>query len=244
VHSHRLVLVAAVAVLVVVTQPDGAGAATEVRLDGRLSPVIREVPKRPPSMTLKMTARFIGDGPGEQPPILDLSVIRFPFGSALNNRIFPSCDPALINRRGPEACPHGSLIGRGHALVFADTERQRLTVRLFNGRRGRSIVFYVHGTNPARVDSAFAAPLRRLRRGRWNYVLTVPVPETLQVVAGIPLYVAEFVSTVGATRRVRGRRRGFIEAWACPPGAQVPVRGDFEFLESAPARVSSWIRCN
>jgi hypothetical protein len=220
-----------------------APAATDVRLDGRLTPVIREVPRRPPPMTLTMTARFTGDGPGVEPPILDRSVIRFPFGSTLNNRLFPACEAALINRRGPEACPRGSLIGRGHALVFADTERQRLTVRLFNGRRGRSIVFYVHGTNPARVDTAFAAPLRRRHGGRWNYVLTIPVPGTLQVVAGIPLHVAEFVSTVGATRRVRGRRRGFIEAWACPPGAQVPVRGEFEFLQSTPVQVSSWIRC-
>jgi hypothetical protein len=243
VSTRALVSLAAAAALAGVAAPEGAGAATEVRLDGRLSPVIREVPRRPPSMTLRMTAHFIGDGPGFQPPILDHSVIRFPFGSRLNNRLFPSCDPALINRRGPGACPAGSLIGKGHALVFADTERQRLTVRLFNGRRGRSVVFYFHGTNPARVDTAFAAPLRRKRGGRWNYVLSIPVPDTLQVVAGIPIYVSEFVSTVGATRVVRGRRRGFIEAWACPPGAQVPVRGDFEFLESGPAGVSSWIRC-
>ena len=114
---------------------------------------------------------------------------------------------------------------------------------MFNGRGGRSIVFYFHGTNPARVDTAFAASLRRRRGGMWNYILDVPVPETLQVVAGIPIYVAEFVSTVGATRRVNGRRRGFIEAWSCPPGGRAPVRGDFDFLESAPVGVRSWIRC-
>jgi hypothetical protein len=242
VRSPKLVWLAAAAVAVTAI-PGAAQAETQVQLDGRLSPVIREVPRQPPAMTLRMTARFIGDGPGFQPPILDHSVIRFPYGSRLNNRLFPHCDPALINRRGPDVCPRGSLIGRGYANVFADTERQRLTVRLFNGRGGRSIVFYFHGTNPARVDVAFAAPLRRLRGGMWNYVLNVPVPETLQVVAGIPIYVREFVSTVGATRRVNGRRRGFIEAWSCPPGGQAPVRGDFDFLESAPVGVRSWIRC-
>jgi hypothetical protein len=229
--------------LIATTGAPSAAAETRVELGGRLTPVIREVPRTPPAMTLRMTARFIGDGPGFQPPILDHSVIRFPYGSRLNNRLFPHCEPARINRRGPGACPTGSLIGRGFAKVFADTERQRLTVRLFNGRGGRSIVFYFHGTNPARVDTAFAAPLRRLRGGRWNYVLNVPVPETLQVVAGIPIHVAEFVSTVGATRRVNGRGRGFIEAWSCPPGGQAPVRGDFDFLEGAPVGVSSWIRC-
>jgi hypothetical protein len=240
---RRLLLAAAALLAPAALLAAAAPAQTEVHLDGRLSPVIREVPRQPPAMTLRMTARFIGDGPGFQPPILDHSVIRFPYGSRLNNRLFPHCEPARINRRGPGVCPRGSLIGRGYANVFADTERQRLTVRLFNGRGGRSIVFYFHGTNPARVDVAFAAPLRRLRGGMWNYVLNVPVPETLQVVAGIPIYVAEFVSTVGATRRVNGRRRGFIEAWSCPPGGRAPVRGDFEFLESAPVGVRSWIRC-
>jgi len=235
--------VAAAVATVAAGTPEGARADTEVQLDGRLSPVIREVPRQPPAMTLRMTARFTGDGPGFQPPILDHSVIRFPFGSRLNNRLFPHCDPARINRRGPRVCPKASLIGRGYARVFADTERQRLTVRMFNGRGGRSIVFYFHGTNPARVDTAFAAPLRRRRGGMWNYILDVPVPDTLQVVAGIPIYVAEFVSTVGATRRVNRRRRGFIEAWSCPPGGQAPVRGDFDFLESAPVGVRSWIRC-
>jgi hypothetical protein len=225
------------------TAPAPAPAAVDVGLEGRLSPVIREVPRQPPSMTLRMTATFTGEDPGFQPPTLDHSVIRFPYGSRLNNKLFPHCDPAMINRRGPDVCPRASLIGRGHANVFADTERQRLTVRLFNGRGGKSIVFYFHGTNPARVDTAFAAPLRRLRGGMWNYVLSVPVPETLQVVAGIPIYVREFVSTVGAVRRVNGRRRGFIEAWSCPPGGQAPVRGDFEFLEDEPVGVRSWIRC-
>jgi hypothetical protein len=240
---RRLRQLGAAAALISLTSAGGAAADTRVELEGRLSPVIREVPRKPPAMTLRMTARFIGDGPGFQPPILDHSVIRFPYGSRLNNRLFPHCEPALINRRGPRVCPKGSLIGRGYANVLADTERQRLTVRMFNGRGGRSIVFYFHGTNPARVDVAFAAPLRRLRGGMWNYVLNVPVPETLQVVAGIPIYVREFVSTVGATRRVDGRQRGFIEAWSCPPGGQAPVRGDFDFLESAPVGVRSWIRC-
>ena len=240
---RRLQLLGAAAALISVASAGSATADTQVQLNGRLSPVIREVPRQPPAMTLRMTALFTGDGPGFQPPILDYSVIRFPYGSRLNNRLFPHCEPALINRRGPDVCPKGSLIGRGYANVFADTERQRLTVRLFNGRGGKSIVFYFHGTNPARVDVAFAAPLRRLGGGMWNYILNVPVPETLQVVAGIPIYVREFVSTVGATRRVNGRRRGFIEAWSCPPGGQAPVRGDFDFLESAPVGVRSWIRC-
>jgi hypothetical protein len=48
---------------------------------------------------------------------------------------------------------------------------------------------------------------------------------------------------VQATRRVRGRRRGYIEAWACPPGARVPLRGHFFFINDTSVLVNSWIRC-
>lgn len=221
-----------------------AAAQTKVDLDGRLSPLIREVPKRPPSMTLRMEAHFSGDKPPSNlPPILDRSVIHFPYGSALNSRLFPSCSPAVIERRGPRACPRLSRIGGGRAIGVGDDVVQRIRVTLYNGRRGRSIVFHLVGNNPLRINTAFHAPLKRLRGGRWNYRLTIPVPDSLQVVAGVELALKEFVSTVRASRRVRGRSRGYIEAWACPPGARVPVRGQFSFLDGAPVTVNSWIGC-
>jgi hypothetical protein len=221
-----------------------AAAQTKVDLDGSLSPLIREVPKRPPSMTLRMEAHFSGDKPPSNlPPILDRSVIHFPYGSALNSRLFPSCAPAIIDRRGPRACPRLSRIGAGRAIGVGDDVVQRIRVTLYNGRGGRSVVFHLVGNNPLRINTAFNAPIVRLRGGRWNYRLTIPVPESLQVVAGVELALREFVSTVRATRRVRGRSRGYIEAWACPPGARVPLRGLFQFLDEAPVTVNSWIGC-
>jgi len=218
-------------------------AATEVSFDGHVTPVIREVPKRPLSMTLRIVLRLSGDEQNGLAPTLDRSVVHFPYGSALNSRMFPSCDPNTINRRGPPACPAGSLIGRGHAIGVGVDVRQRLAVTLFNGRGGRSVIFHLRGSNPLRVNTAFAAPLRRLRGGRWNFELTVPVPDNLKVVAGVELSLVEFVSTVHATRRIGGRRRGYIEAWSCPPGARVPLRGNFFFINGTNVLVSSWIRC-
>lgn len=220
-----------------------ASAATEVSFDGHVTPVIREVPKRALPMTLRIVLRMSGDEQNGLPPTLDRSVVHFPYGSALNGRLFPSCDPNTINRRGPRACPQGSLIGKGHAIGVGVDVRQRLAVLLFNGRGGRSVIFHLRGSNPLRVNTAFAAPLRRLRGGRWNFELTVPVPENLKVVAGVELSLVEFVSTVRATRRVRGRQRGYIEAWSCPPGARVPLRGNFFFINDTSVLVNSWIRC-
>lgn len=71
----------------------------------------------------------------------------------------------------------------------------------------------------------------------------MPVPDNLQRVAGVDLAVREFVSRVGATRRVRGRRRGYIEAYACPPGALVPIDGRFSFLTSADVHTRAYLSC-
>ena len=194
-------------------------------------------------MTLRVTLHVRPDAPSIPPPALVRSVINFPYGAAFNGALFPACPPATINRHGERSCPRGSLIGSGHAIGVGDTVRQRLRVRLYNGPGGRSVVFYLHSTNPLRVNTAFAAPLRRFHTGRWNFELTVVVPESLRVVAGVELALEEFVSTVQATRRIHGRKRGYIEAWACPPGAQVPVQGRFAFLEGPGALVKSWATC-
>lgn len=92
-----LVGLAAAGVLV---SPQAAQAETQVQLDGRLSPVIREVPRQPPSMTLRMTARFIGDGPGFQPPILDHSVIRFPTARGSTTGSSPTAIPPSSTAAG------------------------------------------------------------------------------------------------------------------------------------------------
>jgi hypothetical protein len=242
-HLRSALTSLALTALAVLALAATASGATEVSFDGHVTPVIREVPKRPLPMRLRIVLRLSGDEQNGLPPTLERSVVHFPYGSALNGRLFPSCDPNTINRRGPRACPPGSSVGRGHATGVGVDVRQRLAVELFNGRGGRSVIFHLRGSNPLRVNTAFTAPLRRLRGGRWNFELTVDVPENLKVVAGVELSLVEFVSTVHATRRVRGRRRGYIEAWSCPPGARVPLRGRFLFINDTSVLVNSWIRC-
>ena len=210
---------------------------------GGIGPVIRELPKRPIPATLELALNFSGDQPGGLPPILDRAVVSFPYGSQLNSRLFPGCAPNTIARRGPGACPAGSKVGSGHVDGVGDTVRQRLRLTLYNGPGGRSIVFHLRGTSPLRIDSAFAAPLRTLRGGRFNYRLTVDVPPSLQRIAGVDVAVEEFVTTVKASRRVGGRRRGYIETALCPPGAQVPLRGAFTFLQGPNVVTDSWIAC-
>jgi hypothetical protein len=240
-HCFRGIRLAAA--LLTLALPAAAAAGTRVTIDGHITPVIRTVPAHPLPVSLALALHFSGDEDGGLPPILDNAVVHFPFGSQLNGALFPSCDPNSINRRGTRACPHGSQIGAGHAVGVGAGVVEKLAVSLFNGRGGHSVVFFLTGNNPLRVSSAFSAPLVRMRTGTFNYTLSVPVPKNLQRVAGVDLAVRDFVTAVNAKRRVRGRTHGYIEAYACPPGALVPIRGDFHFLEAPSLSVSSYIHC-
>ena len=220
-----------------------AAAATTVDFTGSVGPAIRVVPKNPLPVSLGIKLGISSDTPGELPATLDRTTILFPYGSQLNSRLFPSCSAAALNRRGLRACSKASRIGSGFAVGVGDTVRQRLTATLFNGPGGRSITFHLSGTNPLRVNTAFSAPLTTLRGGKYQYRLQVDVPQNLQVIAGVPISVTEFETTVRATRRVGGRKRSYVEAFSCPPGAQVPLRGTFTFLGAPTLTRDSWLTC-
>lgn len=226
-----------------------AAARTIVRLSGVASPPIDVFTLTPRTVSLTIDARFTTDVPGELPETISKAVIFFPHGPRVNGALFPSCDPARLRRmRGARsACPAGSRLGGGVALgtspQFADVI-ERLKVDVYNGRGGRSLIFYLQGLNPILISGMIVAPFVALHGGRWGYRLTMPVPQNLQQIAsGIFASLLDFKVTTGGSVRVRGRRYGFIETLACPPGALVPVRGVFSFRGGGSASTDSYIAC-
>src|SRR5437763_813326 len=54
----------------------------------------------------------------------------------------------------------------------------------------------------------------------------------------------DFVNVkVGATRVVKGHKRGYIEPLICPPSALVPIQGDFKFANASPFHTDTYIHC-
>jgi hypothetical protein len=241
------VVLAAIAALAVAAS---AGAKTLVDISGFATPPIGAFTLQPQTLSLTIDARFASDVAGELPGTVSKAVIYFPHGPRVNGRLFPSCDPQRLRRlRGAaRACPRGSRLGGGTALgaspQFGIGVRERLTVDLYNGKRGRSLIFYLRGLNPVLIGGMIVAPLTPLRGGRWGYRLTMNVPGNLQEIAsGIFASLLDFKVTAGGSVRVRGQRYGFIEALACPPGALVPVRGVFSFRGGDSTTTDSYIAC-
>jgi hypothetical protein len=183
---------------------------------------------------------------GQPADTLQQVILRFTYGAHLNGNLFPSCSAKQI--RNHKACPKGSKVGSGNALGVlgagtANPAAEPINVTLYNGPKGKSITFRIQGQAPAVIDVPFDAPLQTFKSGTYNYALTVNVPDILQMVAGIPISLDHFNVKVGASRVVKGRKRGYIETLICPPKALVPIAGDFKFANANPFHTATYIHC-
>ena len=244
---RRTALCAATALLIAccITTAALADGQTTVEIDSHVTPVIRAFTPNTTSATLAVNLTFTGAN-GTSAATLKQVILKFTYGAKVNGSLFPSCTADTI--RNHKACPRGSQIGSGTGLGTVgegpDAAQEPITLELYNGPKGKSIVFRILGEQPAPIDVPFDAPLKTLSGGTYNYQLTVNVPEILQRVAGLPISIKFLKVKVGATRKVKGRKRGWIEVLICPPKALVPISGDFTFVEgSDPFHVDTYIHC-
>jgi hypothetical protein len=191
----RLLPMGAVAALAAAPAARGAGAQTsEVRVEARVAPGAAPTARRPRPVTLDVGLRW--DLPRDEDRVtLQRLVMRFPRGAVYNGGKTPACAAERIERSGPQACPKGSVVGRGSAKADADLTPTRPRITVVNGGPGR-VWFYVTMTNPASIAVAVPGRIRPVG-GRWSYELTVDIPGSLQVVAAIPVYLREMTVTAG-----------------------------------------------
>jgi hypothetical protein len=234
-------LLAAAAALLIVAAP---AAAQTSSIGGKISP-----DRGRPGTPIRLTLDFgLDPAPGQPPGTLNRAVLQFPPNATVNGKLFPSCSADTINRaRGFSKCPKGSQIGRGS--LRGDVFNLDLTnvpgrVTLFNGPNGKSITVHIYLTNPALIKVAFDAPLVKTS-GRYGYKLSAPVPHELQTLIEPDSFAGlrRFTSTVGVTKTIRGRKRGFIEAKRCPRSGRVPIAGEFWFNEGTTTSTTGEIRC-
>jgi hypothetical protein len=235
-------LLAATAALLVAAAP---AAAQSSSIGGKISP-----DRGRPGTPLRLTLNFALDpAPGQAPGTLNRAVLQFPPNATVNGKLFPSCSADTINKAGGRftKCPKGSQIGKGSLKgdVFnLDLSMVPGRVTLFNGPGGKSITVHIYLTNPALISIAFQAPLVKTK-GRYGYKLTAPVPEGLQTLIQPDSFAGlrTFTSTVGITKKVKGRTRGYIEAKRCPKNGRVPVAGQFFFNETPSTSATGEIKC-
>ncbi|MEA2495060.1 MAG: hypothetical protein QOJ29_2971 [Thermoleophilaceae bacterium] len=241
----RRIAMCATTALALACATSTALAQSTVDIDSHATPVVRKFSPNTTPTTLTVNLKFHGPNGGSA-DTLQRAVLKFTYGAKLNGNLFPSCTAQTI--RDHQKCPKGSVIGTGSALgiLGGDTDnptKEQIKVTLYNGPKGKSIVFRIQGDAPAVIDVPFDAPLKTFSGGSYNFQLTVDVPELLQVIVGLPVSLDYFNVKVGATRVVKGKKRGYIETLICPPLALVPLQGDFTFLEADPFHIDTYIHC-
>lgn len=130
------------------------------------------------------------------PPLVQTVDVWFPKGGLYNGRKFPTCSQAAMAHGGVKVCPPRSIMGHGVGTADADGVTTHPTLTVVNGGQDK-VYFYVVLTVPARVQQPVLGTITKVNSPRWSYKLHVNVPRNLQIVAGIPLRLERFRSTVG-----------------------------------------------
>lgn len=198
--------------------------------------------KKPKAASIRVTI----SSPTPEPSTTEGVTLFFSKGIQFNNRAFPTCTQAAIQRaKGIAACPKGSIVGKGsaRAVGFLGGARvpEDLTVTAVNGPRD-TLLLYVKGTNPLPISDAIVGKLAKAN-GQFGSQLKVTIQKTLrEIIPGTYAPLVYFDVTVKGTatvKRGKGKRAkktkvNYVETTACPKSRQWPFRGDFTFDQQAP----------
>jgi hypothetical protein len=243
-YLRVLLLVVASAAAATLAAAPAAFAQTRATVTGELDPV-RSAPGDPLDVTLRFTLDPIG---GAEAATVSGVILRLPRGGRINAALFPVCSAETINAALTfRVCPRGSRIGGGTVTVDVSATgvyNVPATVTLFNGSRsGGTVTMHIRALRPVDINQAIEARIVRTR-GRYGYEVHADLPENLQeIYPGWFQQTRRFTATLGATRRVRGRTRGYLEATRCPRSGAEPVAGEFIFRDGSTATAENTIRC-
>jgi hypothetical protein len=187
----------------------GQGDVVPIKISAKVkvTPNKAGTPSHPQGVKIDVRANI--DIPSDyDPPLAQTIDVWFPKAGVYNGGKFPTCNEALMARRGVGVCPKGSIMGQGRAKARADTVFTYPKITVINGGAHR-VYFYVVLQTPARVAEPIAADVIKLSGNpRWGYRMHVKVPRNLQIVAGIPLRYDSMHLTVG--------RGDWIATTSCP----------------------------
>jgi hypothetical protein len=118
-------------------------------------------------------------------PVVQTADVLFPKGSLYNGAKYAKCAQSVMERGSVSECPAKSIMGTGSGTAYADQVLTSPKITVVNGGGNKVFLFTVL-TNPARVAKPVPGTITKLS-GKWAYKLHLVVPESLQLVAGVPI---------------------------------------------------------
>jgi hypothetical protein len=231
--AAAVLAVGAVEVATTIAQDSGP---TSIKVDASATPNNGGSKAKPQGhkITAKITVTTAGD---VEHPIVKNGDIYFPKGGKYQGEKYTKCSSATLKRGGPDACPSKSIIGSGSGSASADTVEAGPKVVIVNG--GKNLILaYVTLQRPARVRAVVPAKLTP-QTGQWSYKLHFEVPQTLQVVAGIPITLNNLKLVSGYTKAAKD----IIATTSCGTGNKWPFKVDLLLDTQVTTTYTSSVAC-
>lgn len=236
---RKTLIAACVAVLALVVAAVAMAASNHSqKYDATVSPSKSGTATKPKPVTLGV--HLTGStSDGSVPPASKHVVTYFGRGLVLNGAPFKSCTVDTLNdpNKGPSACPSESKIGGGTARAHigndANGPNEDLVLTVFNGPKGKSVLFHLKGTTPVAVNSAFAGKIIKIRSGAFGYKLDVTIPKALYNPVGTtytPL--TDFNVKIKGIKRVKGKQVGLVSTISCPKSKKWPFKGVWDYANA------------
>jgi hypothetical protein len=204
--------------------------------------LVRQPPGKPWVVNLVLGAQLGMDDLSVPSPVRNM---RFSFtsGAKVHADAFGTCTKAIIENRGPAACPASSRLGTGKAVAAVlGTTFPTDEVTVFNGpgtASSRKLLVYARA-----IDTVVILLEGTLKRtsGKYGYVLDLPV-EPIRA-PGDEASITSFSVKVGGFGTLKGKRRvPFIEAPTSCRGAGWPFLGQFRYADGTSGSSAATIPC-
>jgi hypothetical protein len=205
----------------------------DAKVKAKVIPNKAGTPRHPQPVKIVIDGELIATDLSFERPIVDHGTVLIGKGGVWNGAKFPKCTASTLNRKGLKACPKGSIFGHGYAEGYADTVRTTPKITAVNG--GAHVAYgYVQLTNPARVNVAVATKIKK-RTGKWAYQLDFQVPESLQIVAGVPISLSKLHLELG-------KGDIFVSTY-CPPDGRWRYQSDATLVDGRDVSASGSTPC-
>lgn len=179
---------------------------TTLKVDAQVIPNKAGTPRNPQGVKIKASVTFVHPE-GIEPKVVTKGYMLFPRHGQYNGDDHPTCSKRVLDRKGPSGCNPKSYMGSITGDAFADTVITHPRIKVFNGGAKLALA-HVTLYHPSLVKETIPVHVKKLSGGKWGYKVSLSVPESLQIVAGIPIAVHELHGTIG--------RGNWIATTSCP----------------------------
>lgn len=214
------------------TSQDASDAVSVAGVDVTVTPSKAGTKADPQGVTLDVRLELKSPR-GVQPPATVGATLDLPAGTEIDGGAYPSCDLDALRRGGAGACPKGSVMGRGSVRGLADTSPAIGDVVVVNGGEDHVWLFTTL-TNPVRVQDVIEGDLHPLDGGGTQ--LALAIPQSLQVVAGVPITLREL--------RLQAGRDTWLSTTSCPSDGRWAYRGNATFDDKTTTSYADAVPCS